>query len=98
MGSFMTITVIINNWFEKNRGLVTGITMSVSSLVGIIMNPVLNWVIENASWRVGCGLKGGIVLCTIPLVWLFIRLYPHEKGAAAWAPASACSVPSASAP
>ncbi len=84
MGSFMTITVIINNWFEKNRGLVTGITMSVSSLVGIIMNPVLNRVIENASWRVGCGLKGGIVLCTIPLVWLFIRLYPHEKGAVAW--------------
>lgn len=84
MGSFMTITVIINNWFEKNRGLVTGITMSVSSLVGIIMNPVLNRVIETSSWRVANGIKGGIILCTIPLVWAVIRLYPGQKGAVAW--------------
>ncbi len=84
MGSFMTITVIINNWFEKNKGLVTGITMSVSSLVGIIMNPILNRVIEMVSWRAANGLKGMLVLCTIPLVWLFIRLYPSQKGAVAW--------------
>ena len=84
MGSFMTITVIINNWFEKNKGLVIGITLSISSVVGIIMNPVLNRIIEAYSWRVANGLKGSLVLCTIPLVWAFIRLYPHEKGSMAW--------------
>ena len=84
MGSFMIITVIINNWFEKNKGLVIGITLSISSVVGIIMNPVLNRVIEDYSWRVANGIKGGIILCTIPLVWAFICLYPHEKGSMAW--------------
>jgi len=84
MGSFMTITVIINNWFEKNKGLVIGVTLSVSSVVGIVMNPILNRIIEEQSWRMANGLKGALVLCTIPLVWAFIRLYPHEKGAVAW--------------
>jgi len=84
MGSFMTITVIINNWFEKNKGLVIGVTLSVSSVVGIVMNPILNRIIEEQSWRMANGLKGMLVLCTIPLVWAFIRLYPHEKGAVAW--------------
>lgn len=84
MGSFMTITVIINNWFEKNKGLVIGVTLSVSSVVGIVMNPILNRIIEEQSWRMANGLKGMLVLCTIPLVWAFIRLYPSEKGAVAW--------------
>ena len=84
MGSFMTITVIINNWFEKNKGLVIGVTLSVSSVVGIVMNPILNRIIEEQSWRMANSLKGAIVLCTIPLVWAFIRLHPHEKGAVAW--------------
>lgn len=84
MGSFMTITVIMNNWFEKNRGAVIGVTLSISSVVGIVMNPVLNTIIENQGWRIAVALKGGLLLVTIPLVWLFIRMHPQEKGSAAW--------------
>ncbi|MBQ5814196.1 MAG: MFS transporter [Clostridia bacterium] len=84
MGSFMTITMIINNWFQKNRGVVIGITLSVSSVVGIIMNPVLNSIIDSHGWRVAASLKGVLVLVTLPLVWLFIRMRPEEKGCVAW--------------
>jgi len=84
MGSFLTITVIMNNWFVKNRGAVIGVTLSISSVVGIVMNPVLNTIIENQGWRIAVALKGGLLLVTIPLVWLFIRMHPHEKGSVAW--------------
>lgn len=84
MGSFMTITVIMNNWFVKNRGAVIGVTLSVSSVVGIVMNPLLNSIIESQGWRIAVALKGGLLLLTIPLVWLFIRMYPHQKGSVAW--------------
>lgn len=84
MGSFMTITVIMNNWFVKNRGAVIGVTLSVSSVVGIIMNPLLNSMIESRGWRLAVALKGGLLLLTIPLVWLFIRMHPREKGTVPW--------------
>ena len=84
MGTFMAITVIINNWFIKNNGLVMGITMSTSSLVGIVANPAVNWVIEHFGWRIAYAGMGVLILCTIPLVWIFIRMYPDQKGTIAW--------------
>ena len=84
MGTFMAINVIINNWFIKNNGLVMGITMSTSSLVGIIANPAVNWVIEHFGWRIAYAGMGVLIFCTLPLIWIFIRMYPDQKGTIAW--------------
>jgi len=84
MGTFMAITIIINNWFVKNNGLVMGITMSTSSLVGIIANPTVNYVIERFGWRIAYAGMGVLILLTLPLIWCFISMYPEQKGARAW--------------
>lgn len=83
-GSFLPITVILNNWFVKHIGLVTGITLSSSSIVGIVMNPILNSVIQRYGWRAAYGLMGFMILCTLPVIWLFIRMYPDQKDSVAW--------------
>lgn len=83
-GSFLPITVILNNWFVKHIGLVTGITLSSSSIVGIVMNPILSGVIQRYGWRAAYGLMGFMILCTLPVIWLFIRMYPDQKGSVAW--------------
>lgn len=84
MGTFMAITVIINNWFIKNNGLVMGITMSTSSLVGIIANPTVNFIIERFGWRIAYAGMGVLILLTLPLVWIFISMYPEQKGCKPW--------------
>ena len=84
MGSFLTVTVLLNNWFTKNRGMVFGITMSVSSVAGILLNPILNQIIENQSWRIATYLKGGLILLTLPLIWLVIRMHPADIGCTPW--------------
>lgn len=84
MGTFMAVTVILNNWFFKNNGLVMGITLSTSSLVGIVANPAVNRVIELWGWRTAYLGMGVLILCAIPVIWCFIRMYPDQKGAVAW--------------
>lgn len=84
LGSFMTVTVILNNWFVKNVGLVIGITLSSSSLVGIVMNPVLNNVIQSYGWRSAYRLMGALMLCALPIIWGLIRMHPSQKGSQPW--------------
>lgn len=83
-GSFLTVTVILNNWFVKNNGFVIGLTMSASSLAGIVMNPVLGAVIESFGWRKAYLLMGVIIFATLPIIWIFIRTYPSQKNSAPW--------------
>lgn len=83
-GSFMTVTVVLNNWFVKNNGIVVGIVMSTSSLVGVAMNFVLNKVIETSGWQFASQIKGVIMLCALPFIWGIIRMYPSQKGVRAW--------------
>lgn len=83
-GAFLPMTVILNNWFVKHIGLVTGMTLSSSSIVGMVMNPVLSAVIQRFGWRWAYVLMGCMILCTLPVIWLFIRMYPDQKGSVAW--------------
>ena len=93
MCAFLSTTVIINNWFFKSIGLVTGIMMSASSLVGIIMNPMLNVVISDFGWRSAYRLIGALILLVQPVIWGVISMYPSQKNALRWgsAPESAPS-------
>lgn len=84
LGSFMVLTVIVNNWFIKRAGTVIGIVFSSSSVVGVFANPLLNRVIRTEGWRFAYEVMAVVMLCTLPVIWALIRMYPSQKNSMAW--------------
>jgi len=68
------LQVAIGNWFIRKRGLANGIQWTFSGLSGVLVLPLIAWLITVVDWRTTC-LIGGIVMLAIgtPLVWFFVR-------------------------
>ena len=61
------ITVLMGNWFVKKRGMLTGLVMSCSGIVGAILSPVLSKVINAYGYRTGYVICAGLMLLfTLP--------------------------------
>jgi len=75
----MTFTKVVVGWFERNRGLMIGITMSGVSLVTIFTAPALQYVIAHWGWRAGYGFLAAVT-CGIGFPILVAFLF--EKNSA----------------
>jgi len=73
------LQVAIGNWFVKKRGLASGIQLMFSGLSGVLVLPLIAWLITIVDWRMTC-LIGGVVMFVIgvPLVWFFVRQQQPE--------------------
>lgn len=82
----MTATIIpcslvISNWFVSRRGLAMSLAFVGTSVGGMVMSPVANWIILNWGWRVAFLLSGvEILVLVVPVVLLVIRTRPQEMG------------------
>jgi sugar phosphate permease len=70
----LPLQVAIGNWFIRKRGLANGIQWTFSGLSGVLVLPLMAWLITIVDWRMTC-LIGGIVMLVVgvPLVWFFVR-------------------------
>jgi MFS family permease len=73
----------VASWFRFNTGSAFGVTMSGTSLVGVVLLPVVGLAIDRFGWRGGYLILAAIMMgFTLPLVlWLF-----RENPAAASVP------------
>ncbi|MBN1380453.1 MAG: MFS transporter [Deltaproteobacteria bacterium] len=64
----------ISNWFVKKRGTALSIKWLFSGLSGVLVMPLIAWLITTIGWRKAC-LTGGIVMLIVglPLVLLCFR-------------------------
>ena len=75
------INLLLGNWFKKNLGTITGLTLSFSGLFGALFNPLFNRVITSLGWRTGFLMMALLVgLLTLPGAFTIIRLKPEELG------------------
>lgn len=75
------VTVLITNWFEKNRGLMISIAMMGVSLGGTILSPLLSWIIGRYGWRNAYFIMGVISLIVlIPISVFVVRRSPEDVG------------------
>lgn len=73
--------VLITNWFNEKRGLCLGIALAGSGLGGVILSPVLNWLITDYGWRTAYLITGITMLVLIVPISLFvIRFKPADIG------------------
>jgi len=76
----MTFTKVVVGWFERNRGLIIGITMSGVSLVTIFTAPALQFVIAHWGWRAGYLFLGAVTVCIgLPILIAFLYEKPIPK-------------------
>lgn len=80
-GAMIPASVLITNWFNKKRGLCLGIALSGSGFGGVILSPLVNWLITAYGWR-SAYLVIGILIAAVlvPLAVFVIRLNPADKG------------------
>lgn len=73
--------VLVNSWFEKKKGLLMGIVMSLSGLGGAIGGFLMPMFISNFGWRSGYLLLSVIFfLLTVPSAIFLIRNTPESVG------------------
>jgi len=70
-GFFHPIYAAVNTWFIRHRGMGFSIVSSSGNIGGIIMAPILAYLILNFGWRTGAVVSGLIILligipCALP--------------------------------
>ncbi|HEA66166.1 MAG TPA: MFS transporter [Desulfobacterales bacterium] len=77
----ITYSAILAHWFEKKRGLASGIALSGMGLGTFSMVPLSQSFISMWGWRTTFIITGGLVLIVLlPLNALFLRHKPRELG------------------
>jgi MFS family permease len=77
----VTYSAILAHWFEKRRGLASGIALSGIGLGTFVLVPLSQSFISMWGWRLTFVILGGLVLIIVlPLNALFLRHKPSEIG------------------
>jgi MFS family permease len=74
-------SLVISNWFASRRGTAMSVAFSGTSVGGMVMSPIANWIILNQGWRAAFALSGVVILVlAIPLTLFVVRTHPADKG------------------
>ena len=74
--------VLVNRWFVAKKGLVMGLMMTITSLLGAVFQPLLTSLISNNGWRFTYVVFGGCALvCIIVIAIIFLKNKPEDKNA-----------------
>lgn len=77
----VTVTIIINYWFNQNNALMTSIAMCFSGLAGALLSPLISGIIAGSGWRAAYQVTAMLVLVfNLPAILLPITLKPEEAG------------------
>lgn len=81
LSTVIPCSFIISNWFVSRRGAAMSGAFVGTSIGGMIMSPVANWIILSHGWRTAFVFSGATILVVvIPVVLLLIRTRPAEMG------------------
>jgi len=73
-------SALLARWFTRRRGLAMGIAASGAAVGGLIVPPLLQFLIETFEWRTALQIYGvSIFLITAPLVGLLIINRPSDR-------------------
>jgi len=70
----------VARWFEKRRGLATGIACAGEGMGILIMVPVARWLISIYDWRSSYIVVGIMALVIVIVAAQFLRRDPHQMG------------------
>jgi MFS family permease len=78
------VATVATRWFEARRGLVTGVLTAASATGQLIFLPIVAEVTTRHGWRWASLIVAAAALAVVPLVVIFMRNYPQDKGVTAY--------------
>lgn len=70
----VTWSHLVNEWFERNRGLALAIVLSGTGLAASVLPPLLTWAIARWDWRAGfIAMAAPTLLLTLPLTLMWMH-------------------------
>lgn len=72
--------IIVNRWFETNRGTIMGVLTASSATGQLIFLPLYGILVSRAGWRAEVVAIAAVCLALIPVVLLGLREYPADLG------------------
>jgi sugar phosphate permease len=79
-GFFHPVSTGVNKWFIRHRGLGFSVITASGSVGGMIMAPVLSFIILNYGWRNGAIFAGLLILAIAIPAALPLKASPEEAG------------------
>ena len=79
-GAWIPQVSTVARWFEKRRGLATGIAVSGEGIGILILAPMARWLISAYGWRTSYIVVGIIALALIISAAQFLRHRPEKMG------------------
>ena len=74
------VATVATRWFDARRGLVTGVLTAASATGQLIFLPIVAEVTTRHGWRWASLLVAAAALAVVPLVVVFMRNHPQDKG------------------
>ncbi|WP_188195798.1 MFS transporter [Nonomuraea sp. SYSU D8015] len=74
---------VVDRWFVRHRGLVTGVLTAAGATGQLIFLPVLAHLAEGPGWRFASLAVAGSALAVVPFVWWLLRDHPEDVGTTA---------------
>jgi len=72
---------LMSRWFRRKRGISISINSAALSLGGLIMVPFAMYLLQATdNWRLAWVVIGTVVLCTLPMAFLFLHERPEDRG------------------
>ena len=80
IGGFAPNWATINNWFVRKKGRAMGIGMASQAMGGVILAPLLAFIISRWGWETGAIVTGIAIFLLVLPVARIIRTRPQEMG------------------
>lgn len=78
---YLGFPTLLNRWFKARMGVFIGICSAGSGIGGVLFNPIGGYLITNYGWRAAYLIFGAMILLLVtPVLALFLRDYPKDKG------------------
>jgi MFS family permease len=75
MNLALTIAVdkALTDWFIRKRGMALGIRFVIIGGCGVIVLPVVSWLVTTYDWRVTCLIWSLVMFTGVPMMWKFVK-------------------------
>ncbi len=81
LAGYLTLQIVITNWFVEKKGFVIGLVAASSGLGSAIFSPIIAKMIVNIGWRPSCLITGIIIMVTVFMSVIFlIKPNPESMG------------------
>ncbi len=74
------VATVATRWFEARRGVITGVLTAASATGQLIFLPIVAEVTTRHGWRLASLIVAAAAIGVVPLVVVFMRNYPQDKG------------------